>query len=179
MVRLDVGPPPSLWAAWLGCLIPVIVLLNVALGVVAWLFLTSSEVGVVGALLLLPLLIVDALVAVLLIQHYRSTFWLDGRILIRRVIPGRRNYDLAAAHISTESALPMWTAWRGGVLPCLVVRVPGRAPVKLWLRDPARRGARLPPDQLAVLARAIDPGLWHPVARRLWELASDPLRDVI
>ncbi|XRQ04117.1 hypothetical protein ACN3XK_47155 [Actinomadura welshii] len=65
------------------------------------------------------------------------------------------------------------------MLPRLVVRAPGRAPVRMWLREPARGGALLPSGQLALLARAVDPDLRHPVAGRLWELASDPLRGVL
>lgn len=168
-----------MWAAWLGCLIPVIAVASIAVGAVAWLFISSSELGMVGVLLLLPLLILDVSIALLLVHHYRNTYWLDGRILVRRVIVGRRSYDLSAARISAESAQPVWTTWRGGALPRLVVQVPGRAPVRLWLRDPARGGALLPPDQLAALARAIDPGLRHPVASRLQELASDPLGGIL
>lgn len=66
------------------------------------------------------------LLDVLLLHHYRNTFWLDGRMLVRRLVFGRCRYDLSAA-----------------------------------------------------LARAIDPGLWHPTAWTLWQLASDPLHCII
>lgn len=178
MLRLDVGLPRSMRAAWLGCLIPVTVLANLLAGAIGWWFVSASGIGVLGVLLMLPFLILDALIVSLLVQHYRNTYWLDGRVLVRRLVFGRRSYDLSAARISAESIQPVWTAWRGGVLPRLVVQVPGRAAVKVWLRDPARRGALLPPEQLARLAEAIDPSLRHPVARGLRELACDPFGGV-
>lgn len=179
MVRLDVGLPGSMWAVWLGCFIPMIALVTLGVAAIGLMFLTSSEMPVVGVLITLPVLILDVFIALLLVQHYRNTYWLDGRILVRRVVFGRRSYDFSAAHVSAETAQPVWTNWRGGALPRLVVQVPGSAPVRIWLRAPDRGGALLPPDQLALLARAVDPELRHPVARRLWELASDPLRGVV
>jgi hypothetical protein len=147
-------------------------------GALALMFLTSSEVGQVGLLVMFPVLLLDLFIALLLLQHYRNTFWLDGRVLVRRLVFGRCRYDLSAARVSAESVQPVWTNWRGGVLPRLVVHVPGGAPAKVWLRDPARQGALLPPAQLAALARAIDPDLRHPIAGRLWQLASDPLNGI-
>jgi hypothetical protein len=179
MIRLDVGMPGSMWAVWLGCLVPVVALVNLLLGALGWMFLTSSELPGVGVCFLLPLLMIDVLVVLTLVLQYRNAYWLDGRVLVRRLLFGRRTYDLAAAEVGAETAEPVWTNWRGGVLPRLVVRVPGTAPARIWLRDPSRGGALLPPDQLAALARAIDPDLRHPVARRLWELASDPLSGVV
>ncbi|WP_146087551.1 hypothetical protein [Thermomonospora echinospora] len=55
---------------------------------------------------------------------------------------------------------------------------PGHAPVRMWLREPARKGALLPQKQLVALAQAIDPTMQHPVARRLHELAADPLGGI-
>ncbi|MFA1540983.1 hypothetical protein [Actinomadura monticuli] len=178
MLRLDAGLERSMWGVWLGCFLPLTGLANLLVGAIGLMFLTSSEVPVVGVLTLLPLLLLDALVALLLLQHYRNAYWLDGRVLVRRSVLGRRRYDLAAAQVTAENVQPVWTNWRGGALPRLVVQVPGGAPAKLWLRDPARGGALLPPDQLAALARAIDPSLRHPVAQRLWHLASDPLPGI-
>ncbi|TDB94390.1 hypothetical protein [Actinomadura sp. 7K534] len=179
MIRLDVGMPGSMWGVWLGCLVPVIALVNLLFGALAWMFFTASELPAVGAFFLLPLLLIDALVVLTLVLQYRNAYWLDGRIIVRRLLFGRRTYDLAAAHVSAETARPAWTNWRGGVLPRLVVQVPGTAPARIWLRDPSRGGALLPPGQLAALARAVDPDLRHPVAGRLWELASDPLRGAV
>ncbi|GAA0601007.1 MULTISPECIES: hypothetical protein [Thermomonosporaceae] len=179
MIRLHVGMPRSMRVVWLGCLVPLIALANLMLGALGWMFLTSSEVPGVGAFFLLMLLLIDVLVVLTLALQYRNAYWLDGRVLVRRLLFGRRTYDLRAAHVAAETATPVWTNWRGGVLPRLVVRAPGTAPARIWLRDPSRGGALLPPDQLAALARAIDPDLRHPVARRLWELASDPLRGVV
>ncbi|MFA1544671.1 hypothetical protein [Actinomadura chokoriensis] len=179
MLRLDVGLPRSMWTVWLSCLLPTIALANLMVGAISLMFLTSSEFGVIGVFLLLPLLILDVFIALMLLHHYRDASWLDGRVLVRRLVFARRRYDLAAAQVSAESVQPVWTNWRGGVLPRLVVQVPGRAPAKLWLRDPARRGALLPSAQLAALARAIDPDLRHPIAGKLWQLASDPLPGII
>ncbi|MEV4670179.1 MULTISPECIES: hypothetical protein [Actinomadura] len=178
MIRLNVGFPAAMWVLWLGCLVPILALLSAVIGAVGWMFL-SSEDKALGVLILLPILLLDALCGLILVQHYRNTYWLDGRVLVRRGVRGRKRYDLTAAHVSADSAQPVWTNWRGGVLPRLVVQVPGRAPAKMWLRDPARGGAMLPPAQLAALAQAIDPGFQHPVARRLWELAADPLGGAI
>ncbi|TDC63163.1 hypothetical protein E1200_23290 [Actinomadura sp. GC306] len=179
MIRLDVGMPGVMWGVWLGCLVPVIALVNLLFGALGWMFLTSSEVPGVGLVFLVPMLLIDVLVVGTLAVQYRAAYWLDGRVLVRRLMFGRRTYDLAAAHVGAETARPVWTNWRGGVLPRLVVQVPGTAPARVWLRDPSRGGALLPPGQLAALARAIDPDLRHPVAVRLWELASDPLRGAV
>ncbi|SNS54112.1 hypothetical protein SAMN05443665_1005259 [Actinomadura meyerae] len=177
-IRLDVGLPAAMWGLWLGCLVPVVALLSVVMAAVGWMLLSSEEKAL-AVLVLLPFLLLDGFIGLLLVQHYRTAYWLDGRVLVRRGIRGRRRYDLTAAHVSADTAQPVWTNWRGGVLPRLVVQVGGHAPARMWLRDPARGGALLPPAQLAALAQAIDPGLRHPVARRLWELAADPLRGAL
>lgn len=174
MIRLEVGPPAAMWVLWLGCLVPVVAVLSVVIGALGWMLLSSEDVAL-GVLILLPVVLLDAFIGLMLVQYYRNTYWLDGRVLVRRVIMGQRRYDLTAAYVSADSAQPLWSSWRGGVLPRLVVQVPGQAPAKMWLRAPDRGGALLPPAQLAALAQAIDPGLQHPVARRLWELAANPL----
>lgn len=174
MLRLQVGPPAAVWVVWLGCLAPVVALLSVVIGALGWMLLSSEDMAL-GVLVLLPIVLLDAFIGLMMVQHYRSAYWLDGRVLVRRVMLGRRRYDLTAAHVSADSAQPVWSSWRGGVLPRLVVQVPGQPPARMWLRDPARGGALLPPAQLAALAQAIDPGLRHPVARRLWELSASPL----
>ncbi|WP_190868594.1 hypothetical protein [Actinomadura sp. RB99] len=174
MLRLNIGPPRSMWIAWLGCLAPMTALLNLALGALCGAFITDGELRIIGVLMLLPLLLLDGLVALMSVQYYRGAFWLDGRVLVRRVLPGHRRYDLSTARITVESAEPAWTSWRGGVLPRLVVQEPGGPSVRMWLRDPARRGALLPPDQLTALAQAIDPRLQHPIATHLHHLAANP-----
>ncbi|WP_433142398.1 hypothetical protein ACQPZ8_46165 [Actinomadura nitritigenes] len=148
MLRLNIGPPRSMWIAWLGCLAPMTALLNLALGALCGAFITDGELRVIGVLMLLPLLLLDVLVALMSVQYYRGAFWLDGRVLVRRVLPGHRRYDLSTARITVESAEPAWTSWRGGVLP--------------------------PPDQLTALAQAIDPHLQHPIATHLHHLATNP-----
>lgn len=153
MLRLQVGPPAAVWVVWLGCLAPVVALLSVVIGALGWMLLSSEDMAL-GVLVLLPIVLLDAFIGLMMVQHYRSAYWLDGRVLVRRVMLGRRRYDLTAAHVSADSAQPVWSSWRGGVLPRLVVQVPGHEPVKMWLRDPARGGALLPPGQLAVLAQA-------------------------
>ena len=178
MLRLDVGPPGSFWVVWLGCLIPLLLLANLGFAAIGLMFLTASEFGWIGVSMLLLPLLPDALIGVILVQHYRNAYWLDGRVLVRRTVFGRRHYDLQAAAVRAESVRPEMVNWRGGVLPRLVVQVPGSAPARMWLRDPSRRGALLPPVQLAALARAIDPDLRHPVAARLWQMASDPLPGI-
>ncbi|MFD0902033.1 hypothetical protein [Actinomadura sediminis] len=175
MIRLGTGPPTSTWAALLGCLLPMVAIVNLGMGALCWTFITSSELNTIGAVLLVPLLALDAFIALMLVQHYRNAYWLDGRVLVRRVLTGRRRYDVSASTVTVESASPAWTTWYGGALPRLVVRPASGAPVRMWLRDPTRQGTLLPPDHLAALARAIDPALRHPVAARLWQLASDPL----
>ncbi len=173
MIRLNVGPPGPMWALWLGCLVPVTALVSLVVGALGIMLLTSEDM-MLGVVVLLPIVLLDALIGLMLVEHYRSAFWLDGRVLVRRSVLGRQRYDLTAAYVSADSARPVWSSWRGGVLPRLTVQVPGRKPTRLWLRAPARGGALLPPAQLAALAQAIDPTVRHPVARRLWELASTP-----
>lgn len=175
MIRLDVGMSPATWGVWLGCLVPSIAVLHVPLLALSWMLFTSAEMPGLGLLMLLPVLALDALLAAVIVHHYTSAFWLDGRVLIRRTVTGRRYCDLSVAHVGAESAQPQWAGAAVQVLPRLVAQVPGHPPVRMWLRDPARKGALLPPHQLAALAQAIDPALAHPVARRLWDLASDPL----
>ncbi|QKG24711.1 hypothetical protein [Actinomadura verrucosospora] len=179
MLRLNTGPSTAAWTAWLGCMGPVMLALNVALGALCAVFITDPDLQVVGALGLVPLVLLDGLIIILSVQYYRGAFWLDGRTLVRRGFPGRRRYDLTSAEVTVESAQPLWTPWRGGVLPRLIVRTSGGGTVRMWLRDPVRRGALLPPDQLAALAQAIDPWFRHPVAGRLRQLAADPLHGTL
>ncbi|NVI91986.1 hypothetical protein [Actinomadura sp. BRA 177] len=173
MIRLNVGLPGPMWVLWLGCLVPVTALVSLVVGALGLMLLMSEDM-MLSVLALLPIVLLDALIGLMLVQHYRSAFWLDGRVLVQRSLLGRQRYDLTAAYVSADSAQPVWSSYRGGVLPRLVVQVPGRKPARLWLRAPARGGALLPPAQLAALAQAIDPTLQHPVARRLWELAYTP-----
>ncbi|TDC84159.1 hypothetical protein [Actinomadura sp. 7K507] len=179
MVRLDVGWPKGTWVAYLGCAIPALVLVNLVVGAIGLMFLTSSEFPWIGVVMMLPFLILDMWIALALAYHYKNAFWVDGRVLVQRALFGRRSHDLSAAQVSVETARPMMATWLGSALPRLVVRVPGRPPVKVWLRDPFRGGTLLPPHQLATLAQAIAPDLRHPVAHRLWTLASDPLNGII
>ncbi len=174
MIRLDVGLSPSGWGVWLGCMVPTFAVLSLLMLVPGWLFLTSSEIPAVGLVLVLPALLLDVFLVAALAHHYRNAFWLDGRVLVRRTLTGRTRYDLTLAHVGAESAQPQWAGTATQVLPRLIVQLPGRPPLRMWLRDPARKSALLPPHQLAALAQAIDPTLHHPVAHRLWTLSSDP-----
>ncbi|WP_396454082.1 hypothetical protein, partial [Actinomadura sp.] len=118
-------------------------LVSLVVGALGVMLLTSEDM-MLGVVVLLPIVLLDALIGLMLVEHYRSAFWLDGRVLVRRSVLGRQRYDLTAAYVSADSARPVWSSWRGGVLPRLTVQVPGRKPTRLWLRAPARGGALLP-----------------------------------
>ncbi|WP_329238649.1 hypothetical protein OG417_36205 [Actinoallomurus sp. NBC_01490] len=147
---------------------------DLMLAMISLMFISWGEgmVRVPGVLFLLFLVVANSIFVVSLARHYGRAFWLDGRVLIRRSVTGRKYYDLSVAHVRAESVAPRLSSHP---FPRLVVEQPGRTPVRLWLREPARKGALLPPGQLVALARAIDPGMRHPIARRLYELAADPL----
>lgn len=81
-------PPAAVWVVWLGCLAPVVALLSVVIGALGWMLLASEDMAL-GVLVLLPIVLLDAFIGLMRVQHYRSTYWLDGRVLVRRVILGR------------------------------------------------------------------------------------------
>ncbi|WP_157429715.1 hypothetical protein [Actinomadura oligospora] len=176
MLRLNTGWPRSLWIVQLGCTLPVLVLCELMLTLIATMFLNAGGgMSIFGVFALVFAVGSISAFAAVLAWRYGQAFWLDGRVLIRRSVTGRKHFDLSQAQVRAESIAPSMAA---RPMPRLVVEVPGGARVKMWLREPTRRGALLPPEQLVALARAIDPSLQHPLARRLYELASDPLGGV-
>lgn len=177
MIRLDVGLPRSKWVVQLGCMLPCLLFLDLILAAFSFLFISWGKsmhnlAVIPGVALLLFLAVVNSIVVVSLARQYGKACWLDGRILIRRSVTGRKYYDLSVAHVRAESVAPPLSSHP---FPRLVVEQPGRTPMKMWLREPARKGTLFPPEQLVALAQAIDPVVQHPVARRLYELAADPL----
>ncbi|MBO2451279.1 hypothetical protein J4573_29590 [Actinomadura barringtoniae] len=174
MLRLNVGWPRGLWIFQLGCAFPVVMLAELFLVYVATMFISWDQ-AILGILVLVFAVASIPTYIALLAWRYGQAFWLDGRVLIRRSVTGRKHYHLPEAKVSAESVAPNLSS---NPLPRLVIDQPGRPRVRLWLREPNRRGALLPPEQLTALAHAIDPTLQHPVARRLHDLASDPLGGI-
>jgi hypothetical protein len=162
-----------MWIVQLGCVIPLLLLAELFLTFIGGMFISWGQgMQIVGVLAWGFVAVSLSGLAVSLGWRLGQAFWLDGRVLIRRSLTGRKRYDLARAQVRAESVAPGMTT---RPLPRLVVEVPGHGRVRMWLREPTRQAALLPPEQLVALARAIDPSLQHPVARRLQELAADPL----
>ncbi|SEG93401.1 hypothetical protein SAMN04489712_13844 [Thermomonospora echinospora] len=92
MIRLDVGLPRSRWFALLGCLLPCLVLAELVLAAISVMFIGwEAGMEVPGVLFLVFLVVANSIVAVSLARHYGNAFWLDGRVLIRRSVTGRRH----------------------------------------------------------------------------------------
>lgn len=176
MLRLNVGWPRGLWIFQLGCAVPAVLLGELMLTLIATMFIRwGSGMQVIGILALVFVVVSTFGFVGIHCWRYGQAFWLDGRLLIRRSVTGRKHYDLSEAQVRAESVAPSMSS---RPLPRLIVEQPGRGQVKMWLREPSRKGALLPPDQLVALAQAIDPDLQHPVAQRLHTLAADPLGGI-
>jgi|GEM_PF-1893801 len=175
-MRLSVGPKGWAWAAfWALCSVtlPLWIMLPLAVANIVQDFSLPSLV-----LLLFPLGIC-AFVVVFGITIYNRAFWLDGSVLVQRRVGRKRKCDLSGAEVWIEKISPN-PAGTTAELPRLVARTPGGPTLRLWLRDPDRRRAMLPPRELLALADAISAGgdrgsQVNSVITFLRRMATDPL----
>jgi len=168
--RLATGPGTATYVAFW------IVFLLVPLPLVVIWVVVGGFFVVIFALVELP---VFALIVLIGVRYFHMACWLEGTVLIQRRIWGMRRCDLSTALVTAES-VSSWLLGSTTPLPRLVVRAPWSGHITLWLRNPARRQARLPADQLMTLARAIEWGRecdpWiRLVTDGLRRMAHDPL----
>jgi hypothetical protein len=174
-IRLAVGPSAMAWLAYA---------ILVALTLPFWIVPLSAISGLGPQarpfvwLVLVASLVLCGAIAWLGVKLYRSAYWLDGTVLVQRRVRGWRRVDLSTAKVDAEAVAPS-PAGVGQPLPQLVAQQPGHEPIRLWLRDPDRRSAPLPPGQLLALAAAITHGRGDdPQARRIADalrgMAHDP-----
>jgi len=90
-----------------------------------------------------------------LVRMHRGRSWLEGTVVVQQRLIGNRRCDLRTAEVRSDvvSPGPLVPA-----LPCLIVGEKGRDLIRVWLRDPARGQALLPPDRLRALAHALTEG---------------------
>ncbi|MFI0351777.1 hypothetical protein [Actinomadura sp. 9N407] len=175
-LRISVGPGALAWSLFSVAFVLTLPLWLVAL--VAFVAIFDGG-GLVAAVLFVLLVAICGSVLVFGMLQYERAYRLEGTVLVQRRTGRARRCDLSTAWVRMDALSPDY-AGRTAALPQLIAWHDGHAPIRLWLRDPYRRRAMLPPHELLALANSIaygregDPRI-APIVDWLREMARQPL----